>query len=199
MKEFVRTHKRAVLLGLAAMLVAAATIGGTLAWLTSKPSGIVNTFTPGEVTNEVVEDFDTEHKIKSNVRVKNTGSVDAYIRAALVPIWRNKIDDTGAGIEALLSQLDITPALPTGGTAVNKWIFADGYYYYTEKVAAGASTDALIGTAVVNVAHDGKYLELQILAQSIQADGTDAGGISPAELAWEVVEVQNGKLVLKSA
>lgn len=178
MKSFVRTHKRATLLGLAALLIVAASIGGTLAWLTSSPSGIVNTFTPGEVPNEVVETFNGE--TKSNVRVKNTGNVDAYIRVALVPIWRNKSDNSGAGIAASLSQLTITPALPTGDTAVNNWVFADGYYYYSDKVAAGASTEALIGTATVNTTHDGKYLELQVLAQSIQADGTGATGAKDA-------------------
>lgn len=176
MKKFVRTHKRAVLLSLAALLIVAASIGGTLAWLTSNPSGIVNTFTPGEVPNQVTEDpFDGT--TKSNVRVKNTGNVDAYIRVALVPIWRNKSDNNGAGIAASLSQLTFTDGLP----ASSKWSLAtDGYYYYSDKVAAGASTEALIGTAKVNITHEGKYLELQVLAQSIQADGMGVTGAKDA-------------------
>ncbi len=168
MKEFIRTHKRVVLLCLAAVLVVAAAIGGTLAWLTSTPNSITNTFVPGEVPNLVTEDpFDGT--TKSNVRVQNTGNVDAYIRVALVPIWRNVSDNNGAGIAATLSQLTFT------GFPGTKWTEGtDGYYYYEDRVTPGASTEALIGTAKVNVTHEGKYLELQILSQSIQADGMGA-------------------------
>ena len=171
MKDFVRIHKRAILLGLAALLVVAASIGGTLAWLTSTPSGLINTFVPGNVPNEIHEDFDDGDATKSNVMIKNVGNVNAFIRVVLVPIWRNTSDNSGAGIAADMSQLTISPALPTGSTPVNKWVYADGYYYYTEPVAPGAFTEELIGSATVNVVKDGKYLELQILSQSVQAEG----------------------------
>lgn len=194
MKNFVRTHKRAVLLSLAALLIIAASIGGTLAWLTSKPSGIVNTFTPGEVPNEVVEEFDDGVTTKSNVRVKNTGNVDAYIRVALVPIWRNA-DGTGAGYPAAAVN-------PDDYGMDSDWFKQGSYYYYSKSVAPNKVTALLLTSftapATPTNEPEGTYYELQVLAQSIQADGTDTGGISPAELAWKDVGVQGGKLIAKT-
>ena len=192
MKEFVRTHKRAVLLGLAALLIVAASIGGTLAWLTSNPSGIVNTFTPGEVPNQVTEDpFDGT--TKSNVRVKNTGNVDAYIRVALVPIWRNA-DGTGAGYPAAAVN-------PADYGMDSDWFKQGSYYYYSKSVAPNEVTAHLLTSFTAPTtptnAPEGTYYELQMLAQSIQADGTDANGTSPAEFAWNDVKVENGKLIAK--
>lgn len=183
MKEFIRTHKRAVLLGLAAALIVAASIGGTLAWLTSNTGGLVNTFTPGNVPNTVEERF--ENGVKSNVRVKNTGNVPAYIRVALVPIWRNLSDDSGAGISASLADFDFV------GFPGTNWEDAGGYYYYTQPVdpaADGGADSGMTGylftactvkQAAID-ANPGKYLELQILAQSIQADGMGATGAKDA-------------------
>lgn len=181
MKEFIRTHKRVVLLCLAAVLVVAAAIGGTLAWITSRTYGLTNTFDPKEVPNEVHETFTQGGTTKSNVQIKNVGDMPAYIRVALVPVWRN-LDGSGAGIPASLDQFTIA-TLPEGSTPVNKWVLDDGYYYYTEPVAPGASTQALIDTATVNTTKEGKYLELQILSQSIQALGM---GAESAQEAFEI-------------
>ncbi len=195
MKEFVRTHKRATLLGLAALLIVAASIGGTLAWLTSSPSGIVNTFTPGEVDTTVVETFSQGGDTKTDVKIQNgpDANVPAFIRVALVPIWRNA-DGTGAGYPA--SPVVLAPPLNPG------WFFKGGYYYYCDPVQPlGETATALITSftapATPANAPAGTYYELQVLAQSIQADGTDTGGTSPAELAWKDVKVQGGKLVVK--
>lgn len=48
--------KKALLLVLAAALIVVASIGGTLAWLTAKPTAIENTFTVGEIGATLTED-----------------------------------------------------------------------------------------------------------------------------------------------
>ena len=53
-----KANKRIGILILSLLLIAAAAIGGTMAYLTANTPQVVNTFTPAEVTTEITEDFD---------------------------------------------------------------------------------------------------------------------------------------------
>lgn len=195
MKDFVRIHKRAILLGLAAALVVAASIGGTLAWLTSAPSGLINTFEPGKVPNKVVETFDEPKTTKSNVMIQNIGNVPAYIRVALVPVWRNADGETGTGIKPILDT-NYTMALNIG-TGATQWTKGvdDDFYYYNSAVEPGldSATINLTGILVTSCAPKsplpadcvGKRFELNVISQSIQAEGM---GVSTAQDAFEIAE-----------
>lgn len=168
MKEFFRTHKKAVLIGLSAMLLAVATIGGTLAWLTSTPPTLTNTFIPGDVPNEIHEDFNGS--TKSNVTIKNVGNVPAFIRVALVPAWRNNdTDHTGAG---LATNGTYTISINTADWTLG----SDGYYYYKNAVQPNASTTALVNscsplTSGLSASYKGKVFELSVISQSVQSEG----------------------------
>ncbi len=187
MKEFVRTHKRAFLLGLAAVLLMGAAIGGTLAWLTSKPTGLINSFTPGEVPNKIVEKFDGD--TKENVKIQNVGNVKAFIRVALVPVWRNADETTGAGIEPKLG-VNYTMTLNTGSGETQWTAGGDGFYYYNSAVEPGlpSATTNLTGILVTYCAPVsplpadcvGKIFELNVISQSIQAEGMGASNAQTA-------------------
>lgn len=195
-----------VILAVAALV---ATIGGSMAWLTAKSDGdLVNTFTPANIYAEVQENFDGT--TKSNVRVFNgytdkslTGDprlvgsdAPVCIRVALVPTWVTpRLDETGAVVKennetvydvvahpASLSDLDIK-------FDSSKWVLGkDGYYYYTEKVPAGDTTEVLIESAIVRDnatgALAGYHMNLQVLAQAIQADGVDGDEKPAVQNAW---------------
>ena len=77
-----KANRRIGILILSLLLIAAAAIGGTMAYLTAETPQVVNTFTPAEVTTEITEDFDG--KVKERIEVKNTGDIAAYIRVKLV-------------------------------------------------------------------------------------------------------------------
>ena len=62
----------------ALLMVLVMSVGGTLAWLTAHTNAITNTFTVATPGVEIEEGFDKQ--TKSNVQVKNTGEVEAYIR-----------------------------------------------------------------------------------------------------------------------
>jgi len=168
MKEFFRTHKKAVLIGLSAMLLVVVTIGGTLAWLTSTPPTLTNTFVPGNVPNEIHEDFDGS--TKSNVTIKNVGNVPAFIRVTLVPAWRNNdADHTGAG---LATDGTYTISINTADWTLG----SDGFYYYKNAVQPNASTTALVSscapkTSGLSDAYKGKIFELSVISQSVQSEG----------------------------
>ncbi len=153
-------RKKKLLLALAAaVLLLLAAAGSTLAWLTAQSETLSNTFDPASITCETVESF--SDGIKSNVIIKNTGTMDAYIRAALIPVWKD--GGSIAGEAASLSDCTMVWG------DLTTWVLgADGYYYCSIPVPAGDSTPVLIDRCTA-APHDGYHFELQISAQAIQA------------------------------
>ena len=160
----------------ALLMVLVMSVGGTLAWLTAHTNAITNTFTVATPGVEIEEGFDKQ--TKSNVQVKNTGEVEAYIRVALVPTWE---DENGNAVAEPASLDDLSITWGNSG----KWLKGtDGYWYYKEPVAPGGRTAVLLEKATVTT-ENGYHMNLQVMADSIQADptravtamwGTDKGG-----------------------
>ena len=85
---FMKNKKQKMLvLSLAVVLLVG--VGTTIAYLISTPDAVKNVFIPSSVSCAVDEDF-ANNQVKSNVRVKNTGDIDAYIRAEVVVTWKNE-------------------------------------------------------------------------------------------------------------
>lgn len=139
----------------------------TLAWLLDADSA-ENSFTPGAVTLQINESFNG--MTKSNVTFTNTGNTPAFIRAALVPVWRDTFGNN-SGLET-----DGTYNLTPG----SGWTLSGGYYYYGSAVPAGGTTSALIVSCSPDVdliAHPeyaGMSFEMQVIASALQADGWNA-------------------------
>ena len=167
-----RSHAKKPLAALVALvLILGAVVGGTLAYLAAHTDAIVNTFTAAKVTTEIEETF--AGSVKSNVSMKNTGDVEAYIRAAYVVTWK---DATGK---------EVYPTQPVEGTdysiALNLsegWVQYGGYYYYTKPVAPDASTGVLITSCapVEGRAPEGYFLSVDVLASAIQSVPAEAVG-----------------------
>ena len=141
-------------------------IGGTLAYLTMKTDPIQNVFTPSHVSCFVEEDFDGT--TKSNVNVRNDSDINAYIRVKLVTYRVNAANQHIGGIADL-------PTFTLGAGWVKH---TDGYYYYTQPVAPGASpaanlTDSMTLTGVYNDADGGKQV-VEVMAEAIQSVPTSA-------------------------
>lgn len=142
-------------------------VGSSLAWLMAGTKPIKNVFEPGNVPPTIVEEMDGT--VKNNVTVKNTGNVDAYIRAKLVFTWQNK---AGEVLGVAPTSDDYTISLTKEGWEVGP----GGYYYYTSKVGSGESTGVLatnIKQAMPNPA-EGYTLHVEVLAESIQAEPSSA-------------------------
>lgn len=174
-----RTGRLATMV-IATVLLLALAIGGTIAYLTTKTDGVVNTFTPSKVSCTVEEDFNGTTKEKVNV--KNTGDTTAYIRVKLVTYRTN---DAGQHIGGTAELPSFTPG--------ENWVEHDGYYYYTLPVAAD-------GTPATNLADsmtlkntykdaDGGHQSIDVMAEAIQSQPKDA-----VESSWNVTVV-DGKLV----
>lgn len=163
-------------------LATAVTVGGTLAWLSTHTNAVTNTFTMGDVDPQVSEDLTND--TKSNITVTNNGSVEAYVRVALVFSWRegatpgsydygDSTKQPGGDIVAGAPEKDVDYTFTTDS---NKWVLGrDGYYYYTEPVGPGETTDGSLGTIKVIGDKAKEYnLDVQVLADSIQAAPTTA-------------------------
>ena len=168
-----RTLARPVLLALSLILVLGLSVGGTLAFLIDDTDPVTNIFTPGEITTEIDEDFESS-LVKENVCIKNTGDVDVYIRATWTANW---VDETGYIVAPAVQDEDYEVTdLPGSG-----WVKNGDYYYYTSPVAPGNPTSDLFTELkpVPEQEPEGAHLEVTILSQAIQAEPeqarTDAG------------------------
>lgn len=191
-----KTKKPLILLVSLAVILLVGVVG-TLALLKTQSGPVENTFVPGNVSVTVHEEkFDAT--TKEGVYIKNTGNVDAYIRAAIIPTWEDG-NGNPVGVSASLDDLTIS-----WGSS-DKWEKGeDGFWYYISPVSAGNGTDILIDAATVktdSVGYNAGYqMNLQILAQGIQADGVDSNGKTPVEQVWSsgVSDVDsNGTLTIK--
>lgn len=187
--------KLSTVLVIAAALALVTAIGGTMAWLTTHSEGLTNTFTPADIKGTIVENFD-DKTTKKDVKIQNDSDVPVYVRVALVPTWVNAAQEPMAE-PCSLNDLLIKPTASAAGVSgeiftpdsSSGWVKgADGYYYYTTPVAAGTTTNPLFAEATVkaNKTPAGCTMNLQVLLQMIQAEGVNAEGKRPVELAWGV-------------
>ena len=166
---------------LAIALVLTVGVGGTLAYLIANGGSITNIFNPTQASIQIVEDtFDGNEK--KNVYIENTCEIPVYVRVALVPTWEDA-NGNPVGTTATLDDLNID-------WGSDKWVKSGDYWYYKEAVAVGAVTENIIDTATV-VTANGYKMNLQIIAEAIQADGVkgetkavvDAWGVDPTALS----------------
>ena len=169
-----KTKKSLIMLASLAVILLVGVVG-TLALLITQTNSVENTFVPGNVSVAVSETFDNE--TKTNVSIKNTGNVDAYIRVAIIPTWEDSAGNP-VGVSASLDDLTIDWG-PADGSETeenpsNNWEKGkDGFWYYTSSVSPQQSTTILIDSATVKTDsagyNAGYCMNLQILAQGIQS------------------------------
>ena len=155
-----RRGSRKVLLVAALCLLLTLVIGGTVAYLLDVTDPVENVFMPSDVTCYVYEVFDGT--TKSEVRIQNTGNIDAFIR---VVVSANYVDAAGN----ICAAHDV-PDLPAPGSGWKQG--TNSIYYYSNEVSPGGYTAPLFGGAVtLGTAEDGCAVKMEIAASAIQAAG----------------------------
>ena len=139
---------------LALVLILVCTVGGTVAYLVAHTDPVKNTFTPGNVTCDVVEEFNTEKTAKTSVKVQNTGNVPAYIRVAVVA---NTIDKQG--------NITGMTTLPDNRLNETYWTKSGDFYYYKGVVQPGDVTANLLTSDGIDLTG----IQVTILASAIQS------------------------------
>lgn len=171
---------KAGMLILSLLMIIGIMVGGTLAYLATKTSGIVNTFTPGEVEGEITESFNGTEK--TDVNITNTGDVDAYVRIKLVTY---RVNENG-------SRIGGTATIPEFSCG-DGWFEKDGYYVYNKPVAPKKSPVAnLVDSITLKDKYDdadgGKQV-IEVMGEAIQAQPAEA-----VEGAWGVTVSDDGTL-----
>ena len=175
----IRMNRTAVLL-IAIILLISTAVGSTVAFLATKTEPVENSFEYANVSCKVTQDRDTDGSI---VQVKNTGTISAYIRAAVVANWIDADGNIAASVPKGYSY-DLTYS--SGSWAQG----TDGFFYYLLPVAPGASTEGNLLTCTVTCPETPEYtLSVEVLAEAIQS--TPASAVNEA---WNVKVDGNGKL-----
>ena len=162
-------RKKGILLLAAAMLILVCGVGGTLAYLATQTAQVQNTFEPAYVTSSVIEkDWKDGSLVKSNVTIKNTGNVSAYIRAAIVVTWK---DANGHTMPQVPGTDDYTLSINTDGWEKDN----DGYYYCKQPVASNTESAVLITECKPTKSYDdGRTLCVEVIGSAIQSEGMGA-------------------------
>lgn len=180
MKLFKNKKSIAMLVSIIALLTIV--VGTTIAYLYTNTPSITNTFTPTKVTTTIEE---KPGNVKEEVKVKNTGDIDAYIRATVIVTWKNADGDVYA--TEPVKGTDYTVTWTMSGWEKG----SDGYYYYTSKVTPGESTGVLLTDCepIEGKAPEGYQLSVEILASAIQAEPASA-----VVDAWGVTVANDGTI-----
>lgn len=205
---------------LAAVLMIVLTVGITLALLKKVTNTLYNAFGPGIVNIAVDEDFKggdilTEGSVVKKVRIKNSKEEDlnivpAYIRVQLVATWmKDEVDENGNvrsvavpvdPMEFLTYELNLADRMVEGNVE-GYWVEGkDGYYYFTEPVDPENLTDYLLERVSVKEGAEipreaeGGYLQINVLADAIQAEGsTTEDHVKAVNDAWDSPCYSNGE------
>lgn len=173
---------RSLVLTISVIALVVCIVGASLAYLFTKSNAITNTFTPSHVSCYVDETFSSG--TKSDVKIENTGDIDAYIRAKVVITWKNA---AGNVYGAVPSTSDYSISYNT-----TDWFKgSDGFWYCKSAVASNAKTANLIVscTRTSTTAPDGYELSVEIIADAIQSVPT-----SVVTNNWGVTVDNDGKL-----
>ena len=170
---------------LAALLVLTMASGSVFAYMKSKTPVFENEIIPAAVTCEAVEETDAEQNLKTSIKVKNTGNVDAYLRVCLVTYW---VDESG--------NIMPIPSETLNFEYSDNWVKgSNGIYYYKSAVAPGALTKELLKEESIKLktyiadAEKGTtyYQRIDVFAEAIQALPIDA-----VKESWKVTFDGNG-------
>ena len=182
-KKVIRWNRSFVVLA-ALLVLVLGIVGTTLAWLTDKTTDLTNTFEYAKVSCEVLENVNDAQTRKSDVRIKNTGNTEAYIRATYVVTYR---DDTGSILYETLSNgrwdVDLSDI-------INKesWVQGtDGYWYCKTPVAPGKETPVLFNDTINGngtFLNDGRSKEQAITYVEILATAIQSQPVNAVNEAW---------------
>ena len=186
-------RRKSLILIAMVVLLLTFTVSGTIAWLAASTDSVENVFTPGKIETDIVENFSTT--AKTSIVVKNdaepTSTVSVFVRVAVNGYYVKDADGKQEIVEPWDGKITIGTDWFEG---------SDGFYYYKKAIAPGASTSDLLGSDItLTKGDDGKYLVVNVLHQSIQADGTttdEDGNTLPVVTAEWGVYVVNDQLSL---
>lgn len=173
-----KTRKKYLTILIAFLMAALVLCGTVIAYMFRQTEYEDNQFSPSEVSCKVEEEFDG--KEKTNIRVKNTGNIDAYLRVRLVSYW---VDAEG--------NIVAKPSEKPSFELAAGWVSgSDNTYYYQSPVEPEALTPNLLSSALELKKDDDGYLQVvEVFAEAIQSEPENS-----VTSAWEVTLDTDGNI-----
>ena len=177
-----KISKKLLIAVICSVLAVCSTVGGTVAYIFSKGEETTNSFEPVFVSCDVEETVNEQGK--TDIKVRNTGDISAYIRATFVVMW---VSDSGS-VHSSSPVKDVDYIVNFGS---EKWVMgSDGFYYYTAPVFTAGVTEPFIQSIFpAREAPDGYSLAIHVAATAIQAEPVHA-----VNEAWGATVQKNGQL-----
>ena len=170
------------------------TVSGTIAWLAASTDPVVNVFTPGKADTTLEEEFSTSAKTKIVIRNKDESTIPVFVRVSVSGYYAKDVD----GQRVIVGSWDglTNEQINSGWFKGN-----DGFYYYSQSIAPDDETSNLLKNGIELTNEGGTYLVVNVIHQSIQADGTTlVNGVEmPVVTAKWGVYVVDGKLSLTAS
>ena len=155
-------------------------IGSVGAYMRKQTEVVTNTFVPAKVSCEVVEEY-VGGVTKTNITVKNTSNIEAYLRLHIVTYW---IDSRG---EILF---ETSRALNNIVYDDTRWVKSGDTYYYKYPVQPEEiTTDLLKSNYELTTDSDGNRQVVEIFAEAIQSKPENA-----VTNSWDVALDANGNI-----
>ena len=202
-REIPRTLKQKLAIAAVALLLCCS-VGGTLAWLATSADPVTNTFEPTWVECKVDDDYNFETGKKTNITVANPNNpatptnVDAYIRVTFAATWEDPNDPNEPYAAVAKDTKAFYDNLAAATLNSADWFKgSDGFYYYKHIVKVGEATSQVFTSALTIPKDDtgnGYELNVQILAEAIQADGVNNSGTPAVADVWPVTVGNDGTL-----
>lgn len=128
-----------------------------------------NEFILGTINPVVLETVDKSEKTKKDIKVKNNGNSDIFVRVNIIYNFNDEDNNI----------IGVTPIIDTDYTvqaSSPNWIKDenDGYYYYKYAVSPNETTDNLIDEIKILYNGNDKHVVVNVLAEAIQASPTRA-------------------------
>ena len=192
-KRVLKTNRKAPVALVAILVLLCCAVAGTVAFLVNKTDSVVNTFTPSKVTTYVEEEFNGQ--TKSNVKIQNTGDIDAYICVAVIVNWADASGNVYGEkpVEGTDYTISYNKTVQADG---GQWIEgSDGYWYYTKPVAPSTEDNPqYTGVLIKSCEPAGQAPAGYDLQVTILADGIQSKPDKVVKEVWKVVEVNDNQL-----
>lgn len=167
------------------MIVVVSIIGltpTTLSYLTSRDN-VLNPVELGKVDIEINEEFKEPDSwdggtYKKVVSIQNFGTRESLIRVAIVPRWVEEDGVTPFAGDTSLLDINWSNVVMSSDPGDETWVAGgDGYYYYSNKIATGSLTTAIITSinfkddvaADILQRYEGKKLIVDVQAEAVHA------------------------------
>ena len=176
-----RKISKSIVLLVALISIISVATGSTLAFLVTRTDSVKNTFNYSNVACAVEEVF--EDGVKKDVRIENTGDIDAYIRTVVIVTWKDSAGNVYAMEPRKGEDYEIT-------INDSDWFEKGGFYYYTKPVSPGKTTGILIDECKPKCdGPEGYDLSVEILASAIQSKPEKA-----VKNSWHVTVTSDGTI-----